>query len=168
MSGVEAAVIAVSVAAAAAQAYSIYQTGQSQAAAARYNRQVAQNQATLARQQAALEEETTREKQRRFMAAQRAAFGAAGVTEEGSPLLVMADTARQAERDLQLIRYGGEVSAAGFEAQAGLQRFYARQAERTGAIGAGVSLLGNVANIASQSYYWRRRTTIPTEQLYGP
>jgi hypothetical protein len=77
------------------------------------------------------------------------------VTDEGSPLLVMADTARQMERDQYLIKYGGHVRASGYEAEAGLQGLYAKQARQEGQVGAGVSLLSGASRVGGKYYYGR-------------
>ena len=113
--------------------------------AAKYNAKVAENQATAARNAAAIREQQHREQVRRLAAGQRAGYGGAGVTGEGSPLLVMADTLEQAELDAQRIRYGGEVSATGLQSQARLQRFQGDQYARAGALGAGTTLLSGAA-----------------------
>jgi hypothetical protein len=156
--GVEIAVVAVAVAGAAVSAYAAYESGQQQAAAARYNRKVAQNQATSAQDQGELAAERERERNRRLLASQRAAYGASGViTTEGSPLLVQMDSAREAVRSEQLLRYNADLAETGFRSQATLQGFYARSAERAGAIGAGASLLSGLANVG-MAYYGPRAT----------
>src|SRR6267142_1366644 len=92
------------VAAAAASAYGAYASGQAQSEAADYNKRVAEDNARLATQQAEIDAQNLSEKQRRLRAAQNVAFGASGVeSDEGSPLLVMADTAAQQARDLYLV-----------------------------------------------------------------
>lgn len=140
--------IAATVISTAVGVYSAYQQGQAQQKAAKYNAKVAENQAIAARNAAAVREQQHREQVRRLHATQRAVSGASGVTEEGSPLLVMADTLEQAELDAQRIRYGGEVSAAGFESQARLSRFQGQQAAQAGLIGAGSTLLSGAASAA--------------------
>lgn len=132
----------------AVTAYGMYQQGQQQKAAGKYNAKVAENQATAAKQAAAVREEQHRERVRRLAGTQRAVSGASGIEEAGSPLLVMADTLEQAELDAQRIRYGGEVSATGFESQARLARFQGDQAARAGTIGAGSTLLSGAASAA--------------------
>lgn len=140
--------IAATVISTAVGVYSAYSQGQAQQKAAKYNAKVAQNQAEMARNAAAVREQQHRENVRRLSATQRANAGMSGVTTEGSPLLVMADTLEQAELDAQRIRYGGEVSATGFESQARLSRFQGDQASRAGMIGAGSTLLSGAASAA--------------------
>lgn len=55
---------------------------------------------------------------RRTRGAMRAAYGAAGVTVEGSPLDVLAESAAAAELDKLTTQYQGELTAKGFQADA--------------------------------------------------
>jgi len=75
---------------------------------ANYNARMAERQAEEERKAAAEEAEKFREKGERFKAAQRATYGRAGVlATEGTPLLVLEDTARQLEEDrLSILRQG--------------------------------------------------------------
>lgn len=115
--------------------------GQQQAAANRYNARVAENAAAASRQQAAVEVARQRRRVNLLMGSQRAATAGSGVTAEGSPLLVMSDTAAQGEYDAELIRYGGEVGATQDFAQAAADRVAARQARLGSYFGAGGTLL---------------------------
>jgi len=141
--------LALTVVSTAVGVYSAYSQGQAQQKAAKYNAKVAENQATAARNAAAVREQQHRERIRQLAGTQRANSGASGIALEGSPLLVMADTLEQAELDAQRIRYGGEVSATGFESQARLQRFQGAQAAQAGMIGAGSTLLSGAAKAMS-------------------
>jgi len=143
------------VAAVAASAYGAYASAQARSEAADYNSDVNKNNEILAKQQADIDARNLDEKQRRLRAAQRVAYGAAGVEEEGSPLLVMADTAAQQAQDLYLTRYGGQARAAQFAAEAGLQSLYSRRYGQAGAYGAGTSLLSGGVGVAASSYYGR-------------
>jgi|SRR5262245_4548142 len=147
--------IATAALAGAASAYGTYEAGQQRAEAASYNKKVAENQAAYATQQAEIEAQNLAERQKRQRASQRVAIGASGIDEEGSPLLVEADTARQQARDLYLTRYGGEVRAHAAMEEAGLQTLYGRQAQQAGAIGAGTALLSTGAGIVANTYYGR-------------
>ncbi len=117
-----------------------------------YNRSVAAQQAQLAREQAAQKATLLHEEANKLLGRQRALFASFGVTFEGSPLMVMADTAAKAERDIQWARYAGELDAwkydttgtmAGVQAgqEAALYDFKAGQSVTSGIIGAGTSLL---------------------------
>src|SRR3972149_4109881 len=96
-----AAPIILMVAATAASAYASYQSGKAQQQAANFNSEMANRQADQARAVAKIKEQTYRDEVGRRMAKMRADYAAAGVTTEGTPLLVMMDSARQAERDAQ-------------------------------------------------------------------
>lgn len=151
-----AATLAVTAIAAGVSAYATYESGQAQKSAANYNKKVAENQAALATQQAQIDAETLEEKQKRQRATAAAMIGGSGVDTEGSPLLAMADSARQMQRDVYLTKYGGTVRAGGFEEQAGLYGMYSRSAQVQSTTGAGVSLLSSAANIGTQTYYGRQ------------
>lgn len=169
--GIETVAIIVAVAAVAAAgvaAYSQYQQGQAQNAAQKYNAKVAENQALAARQQAEFAANQQRERSRRLIANERALYGTAGVdVSAGSPLLVVADSAKQAELDAQATLAGGAARSSGFEAQGTLDRFMGRQAVQAGNLGAGATLLSGAASGASA--YARYSGTGPTvpQQNYG-
>lgn len=89
---------------------------------ARFQQQAAQQNAVFAAalgernaqaelQRAEAEEVRFRRDRQRRSAATRAAFGAAGVQVEGTPLEVLADQAAEAEEDALLIRLGGLTAA---------------------------------------------------------
>jgi hypothetical protein len=61
--------------------------------------------------------------------------------DEGSPLAVLADSARAAELDRQTILYNGRVQAQGYTDQAKLDRYTGNAAQTSGYIGAASSLL---------------------------
>lgn len=86
-----------------------------QARIARQNAQfeldLAERNAQAAIQQAAAEEVRLRRDRGRRIESTRAAFGAAGVQVQGSPLEVLADEAMEAEEDALLVRFGGEQEA---------------------------------------------------------
>ena len=85
--------------------------GVAQSQQASINADLERQEAELARQRAATEEENFRRNTQRLLGAQRAAFGRAGVTGEGTPLLIATETASEAEFDALTIRFGGEVEA---------------------------------------------------------
>lgn len=143
--------IVATVAAAGMSAYGQYQQGQAQSQALKYNATVAENQAIAARQQAAYLADREREQTRRVLSRQRALYGTAGVdVGVGSPLMVMADSARQGELNAQAVLAGGAARAQGYQAQAQLDRYMAGQARSAGQIGAGVSLLSGLASAGTQ------------------
>jgi hypothetical protein len=83
---------------------------------------------------------------------------ASGVlTTEGSPLVVAMDSARQAERDQQLLRFGTDVRATGWAAEAELQGSAAKWYQKAGTLNAGVSLLAGASSVAN--IYASRKTS---------
>lgn len=150
--GAEIALIAIAAVGTAITAYSAYSQGQAQAAAQRYNARLAENQAVAARNAAQVEARQRMERYRRIQGANRATIGAAGLEEAGSPLLVMADNAAQAEMDVALVKYRGELGAMSFQDEARLRRFGGGVAGRSGAFGAGSTLLSGAYNIGSRFY----------------
>lgn len=125
--------------------------GQAQAAAANYNAQVAERNAFISRDQAAADEQRQRIQARRKLGAMRAAYGASGISLEGSPLDVLEDSAAEAELDALTIRYKGEIGAMGYEAEAGAQRARAQNAKTESYYNAGAALLTGASN-----YYMKR------------
>ena len=144
--------IALVAASALASAYASYQSGRAQQDAANFNSAMANQQAKQARDVAKIKEENYREQVRRHMATMRAQYSASGVTMEGTPLMVMMDSAREAERDAQRIRYGGELESWAYEGESGLQKMIGKQAYKAGMVGAGTSLLSG-ASRAYGMYY---------------
>jgi len=132
----------------AVSAVSAIQAGRSQEKMAEYNAAVSERDALAARQKAGFDEAAHRRRTRKFLGKQRALYGKSGVTFEGSPLLVMEETAAEAELDALAIRYGGEIEAGRHLSLAELERARGKQAKRAGYLGAGTSLLtGGAATI---------------------
>lgn len=125
-----------------------FMQGQSAARAASANAAMAEEEAQRSRQAAAVEEQRNRDQARRIISGQRAAYGASGVvSEEGSPLLALADSASEAELDALTIRYNGATQARRFEAQARSDRASASSYRMQGLVGAGTSLLGGAVRV---------------------
>jgi hypothetical protein len=55
------------------------------------------------------EAEKQRERDRRYTASQRAAFGASGVTMSGTPMDVIGQTLEEQEKDILALRYGTQL-----------------------------------------------------------
>jgi len=119
--------------------------GQATANMARYNAQVAENEAVAARQQAAYEEERQRERAARLKSSTRAAIAKSGLDLEGSPLAVMEDTAVGAELDALAIRYSGSVAEARARSQAAMDRMQGQAAKTASYFSAGASLLNGAS-----------------------
>lgn len=151
MSGVE---ILMAVTAIAGTAMSV--AGQAQAASQQrkmgeYQAKVAEKQAIETAQAAEFEADKQRENTRRLLSTQRARYAGAGVTFEGSPLLVMEQTAADAELDAQAIEWGGGVRAGGYKSQAGMSLWEGNTLYQAGMIKAGSTLLTG-ASKAYSSY----------------
>ena len=106
-----------------------------------FNQRILQQQADMAKEQAASQEETSRFKTGRLMASQRAGFAGAGVTFEGSPLAVISDTAEQGELEALRIRYGGTVAQYNADVQKNLSTFEKNEAKRQALMNFGGTLL---------------------------
>lgn len=144
---------AVAIAGTAMSAISSIGQGAAQAQAARYNADVASNQAMwsdynakVATQNAAENARQLREQRYRQIGTQRATMGASGVALTGSPLDVLTDSIANTEADAARLIYGGEAEAtglrnqaAGARAQASFASGQAGQATTAGYLGAGTA-----------------------------
>lgn len=99
--------------------------------------------AKAATQAAAFDELRQRERAQKLLAQQRVGYAKGGVTLEGTPTEVLADTAADAEIDALAIRWGGASRAAAFKAQG-------QQALIGGVTGAAGALLTGVTSYGSQ------------------
>lgn len=136
-----AAIVLAAVVSAAAAIHS----GRQSAAAADTNARIMEAEAEQARTTAQYNADIHREKVRRALSAQRAMHGRTGLDTSGTPLLVLEDTAEQGELDALVIKYGGDIAAAGKRSGAYLQRMQGRTAETLGYMKAGSTLLGAAA-----------------------
>jgi hypothetical protein len=142
--------------------YSSYQSGKQQEAAykaqaegARYNQQVAEQNAQATENAGAYAEQQARLKAARLAGTQATGYAKSGVLMEGSPLDVMAETAALEEQDILATKYNYGVQAARYRSQAG---FYGYEAQRqdnisgypvqAGILKAGTSLLTTGAKLA--------------------
>lgn len=133
----------VMVAGAAMSAIGQLQQAQTAKAVGRYNQQLGERNAAIARDQTASEIVRQQRTARRVQGAARAAYGASGVTMEGSPLDVLEDNATQAELDTLTLKYRGELRARGYEQAGSMARFEGDQAARAGRLRAASTLLGS-------------------------
>lgn len=116
--------------------------GQAEAAAAKYNAGIEEQNAVLTRQWAAEAERRFRRMSKKRMGSMRAARGASGLALDGSALDAMADSAMQEELDALTIRYQGEIKARSHEANARLARQQAKNSSLSGALGAASAVIG--------------------------
>lgn len=147
-----AAIAIVAVVAAGVSAYAAYEQGQTAEATAKYNAKIAEQQAQSSQQIAHAQAQQQREQSRRLMAANRAGIGASGISDVGSPLLLQADNATQAELNAQMTEYGGTLRAQGFRSEIPLLKYQGRRAAEAGMLGAGSTLLSGVASAGAGAY----------------
>lgn len=139
-----------------------FQQGRARADASEFNAQIAEQNAALARQQGAENADRTRREGRRRAGAIRAAFGASGVSLEGSPIDVLTDQAVENELDALTAENQGLLQSTAFQNTASLDRANARNS-RTGAIiGAGASLLSGASQIGSRTGFGTSPSRAPS------
>lgn len=122
-------------------AISAISQGQAAKNEANYNAQIAERNAGVARDQAAADADAQRRHATQVLGSARAAYGASGVTAEGSPLDVLTMSASNAELDRQNILYRGELKAMGYQDTARLDRSRAGAAAKNGYFGAASAVL---------------------------
>ena len=110
--------------------------------AAKYNAKMAENNALLARQQGEVAERAQRIRGEKAIGKMAAAYSASGVTMEGSPLDVLAESAGAAELDALTVRHNYLAKAIGYENTARLDETRADNAMTTGYFKAASSALG--------------------------
>jgi hypothetical protein len=151
--GIEAVVAVVAtVVSAAAGAASAIRSGNQAAAAEEYQAQVADVNAQQAQMAAEAEAADRRRRARYLLGSQLAATGASGAQVEGSPLMVMMDSAVQEDLEARRIRYRGYLQTAGANNQAALSRYQAGQTRTAGYMNAGTSLLRGTNTLATRNY----------------
>lgn len=133
-------------------AQSAQRQAKAKADADRFNAAVAKRNADAARSQGAQDAAAKEREGIKQIGAARAAYGAAGVTSEGSPLDVLASTASNIELDRQTILYKANLRAMGYEDEATLDLMAADNAEKTGDEQATSALLGAGAKAGGQAY----------------
>lgn len=120
---------------------------------AKYNAEVAQNNAAAERQRAAYEADITRGRVRQVIGAQRAAGAASGLdVRSGTPIAVLGDTAKSGELDVLSRLYQGESAATAYENDARRMRAEGKASQMGGFINAGTSLLSGFGNMYSKNY----------------
>jgi hypothetical protein len=140
------AAIATTALSAGVAAYSSYEAGRREKSARDYNARMAEYQAQTARQAAEARREIYAKKASRQLATMRARYGASGVdVSEGSPLLVLMESAGEAAKDELRIKYGGEAESWSLLSEAQQQREAGEGAYTGGIISAGGSLLSGAA-----------------------
>ena len=136
------------VASTATQAIGGLRGGSAGNAAAEANADALEREAQIERNAGQFNVARERRDLRRQLAQQRAAAGSQGTALTGQPVSILADSARQAESDLQAIRFDSEARATSFETQADFRRFEGRRRRDAGFLRAGTSLLTGASRIA--------------------
>ena len=113
------------------------------------NADISKVQSKQAELNAAYNERRQREQSAQLMGEQAARYGASGVSMEGSPLMVMADQARQSELEALAIRNEGKMASEAYKSE---ESQYKKAAT--------MSLMGGVLNSAGYGYgaYKKYRT----------
>jgi hypothetical protein len=127
----------------ASTAYSAYSSYQAGAEEKKERRRAAEE---ISRRRE-LEAQAAERKHRGILATQRALYGAAGVTMEGSPLLVQIESLRESEEELARIRSFGEYEAT-------QQRRLGQMAQRSGYVEAGGEAIRGAGQIPRIYYDW--------------
>ena len=118
--------------------------------AGQYNAAINMQNAELARQQGLVQAENQARDAKRTVGSMVANYGASGVqTDVGSPLDVLADSARSAALDNLTIKYNAEMKARSYEQQAQLDMMGggSSTAGVLGALGAGLDAFGFYKNL---------------------
>jgi len=148
------AIPAMMIASAAIAAVGAIQQGRAAKAAGEFNANIARQNATLSREEAARQAGVQDRENYLRLGAIRAAQGKSGAAAgEGSVLDVIGDAAAQGEKQRQHILYVGELKARGYNNTASLDEFSGKQAETAGYLKAGSTLLSSAS-----SYYNLTRT----------
>jgi len=155
LSAVAPTIEAISTLYSAGASYSAAKSGQAMSEA---NAKLAEQQGLASLRKGQQESDRIDRQARRVQGAQRAAYGAAGVDpNSGTPLEMQADTLYQAEQDKSLVRYNAElqkwgfdVEAANYRAQADAYGNKATGAIIGGVLGAGSSLLTGLGQVSGK------------------
>jgi len=143
----------VGVAAAVLAAYYQYEQGQETKKWNKYNAAVSDRDATAAEQSAEYEAGLKRKETERLLGRQRALYGKSGIAFEGSPLLVMEETAAQGELDALMIERSGTLYGERYRSEGELSRMKGKSAGRAGYYGAGTTLLTGAGNYGQAKGY---------------
>lgn len=128
------------------------QAGGQQAAAAHTQAKLSKLQAEATEERAGVEAASIRRKARELFSAQRAGYAASGVRLEGTPLLVMADTIRESERDVRNLYKQADARKLAYMTQAGMFEAAGKAAKTASYWNAGSTLLTGISsNIATWS-----------------
>lgn len=132
----------------------------SQAEASRYNADVARQNADYIRSAGAIEEEKKREQGRRLLGTQQALYGKAGVTNEGTPLEIMASTAADLEKEALTTRYNYDIQARKAISESNQYDFMGQRSDSMGAFASQTA--DQTAGMVSSAGYMKAGTSLLT------
>ena len=141
----------VSYATAPLSAYAQVQQGKQANEMAKYAAKVQQQNAATARQAAGIEASQIRTEGAGMLSTQQALAGGAGVTTEGSPLMLLSETAKEYDREAAHKMWEGETEAVGYEREADLLRAQGRTAKRAAYFSAAGTMFGMMSKKSSSS-----------------
>lgn len=136
-------------ASAAAGAYTAVSAGNAAKASGKYNAAVARNNAQMAQQQAKYEADRIAKRNKLIAGKQRAAYAKSGVDLSNTVDDVMMDSSIEGELDRLAALYSGNVTATGLEARARLATAEGKNAQQGGYQRAAGSILGGAGSMAS-------------------
>ena len=149
MTGAEVALVAVAASTALSTTQSIVQAS-NQAKLARYNAQVAEQNAAAAQRQAEADAARQERQVQQQLAKRRTAYATAGVDLSGSPLDLLEDVAMEGKLDVLGIRQRGLAEARQYSIAASSDRFKAGAALEEGLLGAGQRLASGISSTATK------------------
>lgn len=132
------------------QAQGQIQAGDAAGDAYDFNANVSEQNAQQAIKLSAQDERRQRIHGRKAVGDMRSAYGASGVTIEGSPSDVLAESMASAELDALNIRYAGESKAANFRNEASIARFNGANARSSARMGAAATIIGSAIQTGAQ------------------
>jgi hypothetical protein len=127
-------------------AYGNIRAGESKKAAYELEASAKESQAQQVELAAAREIELTQKRYNRTKSAQIVAFGKSGVLLQGSPLMLMEESAADAYDEMQSIRMAADYRKSTLRTEAGLSRFLGDEAELSGYLSGASSILTGVAS----------------------
>ncbi len=134
-------VAGLTIASGAISAYGQYQAAKGAQRASEFNVKSSIKQAELVKQSAAFDKVRAIKQKKTFLSRQRALYAKGGVRLEGSPLLVLADTAAILEQDIQIEEFNAQIEDSKLRTQAELYRMNTRTAALHGIIAPTATLL---------------------------
>lgn len=145
------------------------QQANAQAEASQYNAALSERNAIVTRGQTDADVAAFRQQTTLREGSLIAAYGAAGVTDEGSPLDVLGMSAANAKRDELMLQYKGDLASLGYRETATLNRMQGKQAIEGGNYQAASSLLtGMSGGMSSYTAATRGYGTPISPDMRGP